>query len=265
MIARKSPDLSVVIVNYYSEDELAMCLRSLENSQEPVEVIVVDNGSQKQAIEQLLEVYPSLIWQSMGGNAGFAAACNAGARRAQSDKLLFLNPDTEVFSDSLGNLARALDSRAYSGAIMGCGIENPDGTTQLSCRSFPNWKTFLAGRFSLLTRLFPSNSWSVNYLMSEFNHSDTRQVDWVSGAALGIRKSSYERLGGFDESYFVYFEDVDLCKRASGLGIPAIYYPEARIQHLIGGSSQTAALRALAYKTQKYVDLLQAPPWKVLV
>lgn len=248
MIIQDAPELSVVIVNYFSEPELAGCLRSIENQQDPVEVVVVDNGSREQEKNSLLAAHPALVWHWMGGNAGFSAACNAGARRARSARLLFLNPDTIVYPGSLGSLVRALDSREYSGAILGGAMHNPDGSIQLSCRRFPNWKTFFAGRFSLLTRLFPSNSWSAGYLMSDIGHDRARRVDWVSGAALALHKNTYERLGGFDERFFVYFEDVDLCRRAAARGIPTCYFPEARIQHLIGGSSRGVPFRALAYR-----------------
>jgi hypothetical protein len=184
MIIQAKPELSVVIVNYFSERTLVECLRSVENQHQPVEVIVVDNGSQPHRRAGLAAAHPAVVWHSMGGNAGFSAACNSGASRARSRKLLFLNPDTRVAAGSLGALARALDSRQYSGAILGCAIYDGDGSVQLSCRRFPNWKTFFAGRFSLLTRLFPANSWSADYLMGSFDRQSARRVDWVSGAAL---------------------------------------------------------------------------------
>ena len=248
MIIQDKPKLSVVIVNYFSERSLVRCLRSIENQSDPIEVIVVDNGSQQRRWAGLLAAHPAVVWHSMGTNAGFSAACNAGASRARSRKLLFLNPDTRVLAGSLGALARALDSREYSGAILGCAVYNGDGSVQLSCRRFPNWKTFFAGRFSLLTRLFPANSWSAGYLMGDFDRQSVRRVDWVSGAALAMRKSTFERLGGFDERFFVYFEDVDLCHRAADMGIPTCYLPEARVEHVIGGSSRGVPYRALAYR-----------------
>lgn len=248
MIIQAKPELSVVIVNYFSERTLVECLRSVENQHQPVEVIVVDNGSQPHRRAGLAAAHPAVVWHSMGGNAGFSAACNSGASRARSRKLLFLNPDTRVAAGSLGTLARALDSRQYSGAILGCAIYDGDGSVQLSCRRFPNWKTFFAGRFSLLTRLFPANSWSADYLMGSFDRQSARRVDWVSGAALAMHKSTFERLGGFDERFFVYFEDVDLCRRAADMGIPTCYFPEARVEHIIGGSSRGVPYRALAYR-----------------
>lgn len=248
MIVRESPVLSVVVVNYFSEESLARCLRSIASDGEPVEVIVADNGSRAEARQALKAAHPELVWREMGGNAGFGAASNAGAALARSAKLVFLNPDTALAPGSLAALAQALDAGELAGAILGCAIVDPDGGVQLSCRRFPNWKTFLAGRFSLLTRLFPSNPWSTDYLMRDFDHRQVRPVDWVSGAAMAMRKATFERLGGFDERYFLYFEDVDLCRRAWQAGIPVVYFPEARVEHLIGGSSRKAPYRALAHR-----------------
>ncbi len=248
MIVRDSPVLSVIVVNYFSEENLARCLRSIAGASEPVEVIVADNGSAAGEQQALRANHPDLVWRPMGGNAGFGAASNTGAAHARSDKLLFLNPDTAVAPGSFGALAQALETPELADAILGCSIFDPDGAVQLSCRRFPSWKTFVSGRFSLLTRLFPSNGWSAEYLMWEFDHRQLRPVDWVSGAAMAMRKRTFDRLGGFDERYFLYFEDVDLCRRARREGIPVVYFPEARVEHLIGGSSRKAPFRALAHR-----------------
>jgi GT2 family glycosyltransferase len=248
MIVSDSPVLSVIVVNYFSEESLARCLRSIAGTGEPVEVIVADNGSHRERQQALRASHPALVWLAMGRNAGFGAASNAGAARAQSEKLLFLNPDTAVAPGSLAALAEALETRELAGAILGCSIFDPDGAVQLSCRRFPSWKTFVSGRFSLLTRLFPSNGWSADYLMRDFDHRERRPVDWVSGAAMAMRRQTFERLGGFDENYFLYFEDVDLCRRAWREAIPVVYFPEARVEHLIGASSRRTPYRALAHR-----------------
>ncbi|MCW5983189.1 MAG: glycosyltransferase family 2 protein [Bryobacteraceae bacterium] len=250
MIAQRTALLSIVTVNYFSEQKLARCLRSLEQQPEPVEVIVADNGSDPAQSSSIRSAYPSVAWRSMGRNCGFSAACNAGAQLAQSDKLLFLNPDTIVKPGALLALALALDSSEYANSILGCAIRDADGAMQLSCRRFPDWKTFVAGRFSLLTRLAPGNSWSSEYLMSDFDHQSIRAVDWVSGAAMAMSRRTFGRLGGFDERFFLYFEDVDICKRGAALGIGTYYFPDAEVEHLIGGSSERIPVRALTYRHQ---------------
>jgi|YNPMSStandDraft_1061717.scaffolds.fasta_scaffold08301_2 GT2 family glycosyltransferase len=264
MIVNEMPGLTVVVVNYFSEESLTRCLRSLAGQSEPVEVIVADNGSRPDRREALVRSHPALIWRAMGTNAGFAAASNVGARLARSDKLLFLNPDAVVVGDGLGALVRALDSAEYAGAILGCAIRDEDGSIQLSCRRFPTWRTFLASRHSLLTRLVPSNAWSTGYLMRDFDHRRIMRVDWVSGAAMAMRREIFERLCGFDESFFLYFEDVDLCRRAKALGIPVIYYPEVVVEHAIGGSSRRVPYRALAWRHRSmwtYYRRYHRRPW----
>lgn len=264
MIVSEAPSLSVVIVNYFSEQRLARCLRSIAGQSEPVEVIVADNGSRPELREALVGSHPELVWRSMGTNAGFGAASNAGARLARSGKLLFLNPDTAVVGDGLTALVRALDSPEYSGAILGCAIRDEDGSVQLSCRRFPSWRTFLAGRHSLLTRLAPSNAWSAEYLMRDFDHRAVRRVDWVSGAAMGVSRRTFERLDGFDESFFLYFEDVDLCRRARDAGVPVIYYPEVVVEHAVGESSRRVPYRALAWRHRSmwtYYRRYHGRPW----
>jgi len=248
MIVRDKPELSVIIVNYFSERKLLGCLRSLDAEREPVEVVVADNGSNSQNRASLVAAYPRVRWHSSGGNAGFAVASNIGAARAVSDKLLFLNPDTIVLPGTFSPLIRTLGSAGVGRCILGCSVLDEDGAPQLSCRRFPDWRTIVAGRFSLLTRLFPANSWSVRYLMRDFGHDSNRRVDWVSGAAMAMSRATFEELGGFDEIFFMYFEDVDLCRRAAELGIPTLYFPEARVEHQIGGSSREVPVRALTYR-----------------
>jgi GT2 family glycosyltransferase len=264
MIVSEAPSLSIIIVNYFSEEKLARCLRSIAGQGEPAEVIVADNGSRPELRETLLGSHPALVWRPMGRNAGFGSASNAGARLARSGKLLFLNPDTAVVGDGLAALVRALDSPEYSEAILGCAIRDEDGSVQLSCRRFPTWRAFLAGRHSLLTRLAPSNAWSAEYLMRDFDHRGVRRVDWVSGAAMAMSRRTFDRLGGFDEAFFLYFEDVDLCRRARDGGIPVIYYPEVVVEHTIGESSRRVPYRALAWRHWSmwtYYRRYHSRPW----
>src|SRR2546421_256364 len=120
--------------------------------------------------------------------------------------------------------------------IIGPKLLNRDGSLQYSCRSFPNMG---AGFFrnTPLGRLFPKNRFTQDYLMSDWDHSTVRDVDWVSGAALLIRREVLEQTGGFDEGFFMYCEDVDLCYRAHELGWRVVYYPDSVIYHMIGRSS----------------------------
>jgi GT2 family glycosyltransferase len=251
MIVATDAALSLIIVNYFSEVALAGCLRSIAEQAEEVEVVVVDNGSRPELRAPLQIAHPTLRWEAMPENLGFAAACNHGARLAASDGLLFLNPDTVVLPGSLSSLVRALASEVFSEAILGCRLLDRDGSVQPSCRRFPSWRTFVSGRQSLLTRCFPGNPWSSDYLMSDFDHRTLCRVDWVSGAALALTRRCFERLGGFDPTFFLYFEDVDMCRRASQLGMRTYYFPEALVEHhQVGASSGGRPRRALFYRHQ---------------
>jgi len=250
VIVTDHPAISVVIVNYHSEEALTRCLRSIDAQPARAEVVIADNGSTEENTARLKARYPAACWLPMGGNAGFGAACNAAARQAQGSKLLFLNPDSEVWPDALERLIAILDSPESGRRILGCRIYNPDGSAQLSCRRFPDWRTPFAARFSLITRLFPRNTWSRNYLMTDFDRATPTRADWVSGAAMGARRETFEELHGFDPAFFLYFEDVDLCRRGRERGIDTWYVPDVRVTHLIGGSSSQAPVRALWLRHQ---------------
>lgn len=248
MIVRDKAALSVIIVNYLSETVLKLCLSAIDSDPLPVEAIVVDNGSSGEARAGILQRFHSLRWIEMRNNAGFGKACNAGARLASTAKLLFLNPDTRLLPGSLSHLDRLLDTPEHSNAILGCAVYDEDGGIQLSCRRFPAWGAAIANRYSLITRLFPGNALSRTYLMTDKVHDRPSVVDWVSGAAMAMRASVFNRLNGFDEYYFLYCEDVDLCKRAIQSGILTRYCHEVKVVHAIGGSSRQMLIRALLYR-----------------
>lgn len=248
MITSARPELSIITVNYYSEDSLGRCLASLEADPLPVEVIVADNGSVAHSRQALEIRFPAVRWAAMGSNLGFGAASNAGARLASAPSLLFLNPDAELCGGNLAEVLDALHSPALAGSLVGLRILDPGGTTQLSCRRFPTWTAFLGNRGSLLTRFFPRNPLSRSYLMTDFEHLATRRVDWVSGAAFAVEARVFAQLSGFDERYFLYCEDIDLCKRAAARGIATWFHPAPSFRHLIGGSSRHCSLIALYHR-----------------
>lgn len=240
--------LSIVIVNYFSERVLNECLYSLSEVDTPIDVIVVDNGSDAPMRRDLEQRHSRARWISAGGNVGFGRACNAGARAASGRHLLFLNPDSTVEAGMAWRLVERLERADGAGLILGCRILNTDGSRQLSCRRFPTWKAAVANRYSVLTRLWPGNPWSREYLKSDSAPEAEGAVDWVSGAAMAMRRETFEWLGGFSDEYFMYMEDVDLCKRGKALGIETRYYPAATVRHAIGGSSRRAPARALGYR-----------------
>ena len=230
------PDCSVVIVNYHSEALLRACLESLPSSADPLslEVIVVDNSGTARA-SGVLDAWPDVRLIEAGGNVGFAHACNLGMANARGRHLLLLNPDTVAHPGAVATLSRHLDASPEAG-VVAARLLNPDGTLQYSCRRFPRPLSIFFGRYSLLTRLFPGNPVSSDYLYLDWDHVQVRPVDWASGACLMVRRDVFERVGGLDEGYFLFVEDMDWCRRIRDAGHEVVYVPEAEVTHRIGAS-----------------------------
>jgi N-acetylglucosaminyl-diphospho-decaprenol L-rhamnosyltransferase len=129
--------------------------------------------------------------------------------------------------------------------VLGPKLLGTDGSIQLSCRRFPGFTTALFGRYSLGTRLFPWNPLSRRYLMTDFDHGSIAEVDWVSGACMILPRRALDAIGLMDEGYFMYSEDVDLCRRAHRAGYKVVYFPEVAVLHHIGGSTATAPARSI--------------------
>ncbi len=239
-------DISIIIVSYNSCDHLRRCLASLVTHM-PVadrEIIVVDNDSRDGSAPMVASEFPSVFLMRMPRNLGFAAGANRGAREASGEAVVLLNPDSEIEADPFAPMLTYLREHPDAG-IVAPRLLNTDGSLQLSCRSFPSFSTALFNRYSLLTRLFPRNRYSKQYLLSGWQHDSVRTVDWVSGACLMVRRSLFEQIGLLDEGYFMYIEDVDLCQRVHRAGFEVIYLPQASVIHHIGQSSRTLAGRSI--------------------
>lgn len=233
------PPLSVVVVNRNTRDVLRACLVSLLPAIESqiAEIIVVDNGSSDGSPQMVTKEFPLVRLIALPSNVGFAIANNIGMREARGRYFLVLNSDTEIIGDAIRQIVEFMDSHPDVGAL-GPKLLNTDGTLQYSCRRFPSFRTALFHRYSLMTKLFPRNRFSSEYLMTDVGHDKTMDVDWVSGAALVVRREVFEKVGGFDEGFFMYAEDVDWCYRIKQAGWRVVYLPEAKILHHIGKSTR---------------------------
>jgi GT2 family glycosyltransferase len=239
-------ELSIVVVNYRTLDQLLVCLESLQADARDVrtEIVVVDNDSRDGCGEILKRRFPEARLIANTANLGYARAVNQGIRATRGEFVLVMNPDCEVRRGALEALIGYL--RANSGvAVAGPKILNPDGSIEFSARMFPDHFTFLFNRYSLLTRLFPGNPFSRRYLLTDWDHASVREVDWVSGACLLVRREAIERVGPMDEAFFMFNEDVDWCRRMKLAGWSVCYVPGAVVVHHIGASRRKVQSRVI--------------------
>jgi GT2 family glycosyltransferase len=233
--------LTVAIVSWNTRALLDRCLSSLREEIESssigpasVEVFVVDNRSQDGSADMVADKHSWVKLIRNDENRGFAAANNQVLSIARSPYILLLNPDTEIGLGTLGTLIDFLEQHQHAG-IVAPQLLNSDGSIQRSCRKFP---TFSAMSFELigLSRIFPGVAKFREYKMLDWNHDDERQVDQPEGACLLIRKAVLDEIGIFDESFFMLFEEVDLCYRAKEAGWEIWFTPRAKVVHHYGQS-----------------------------
>jgi len=240
--------LSVVIVNWNVKELLAKCLESIFQTSGGLglEVIVVDNASSDDSAGMLKRDFKNVILIENKQNIGFGAANNLGIKICKGEYILILNPDTEIIGEGLRKMVDFMDRNPNAGAV-GPRILNSDGSIQMTCaRNFPTLSTEFFWLTTLIRR-FPKNKVIGRYLMSFWDHEEKREVDCLSGASMMIRKSAAENLKYFDEDYFMYGDDVDLCYRIKKAGWKIWYLPEAEIIHYGGGSSKGIAETAAIY------------------
>ncbi len=263
--------LSVVIVNWNAKDYLRKCLQSLHRDPEgPSEVFVVDNGSSDGSVDIIKREFPSVKLIENEGNPGFGTANNQALKKCAGELVLILNPDTEVLGGSLKTMTDFFKQNPRAGAV-GAKLLNVDGSIQLTCaRNFP---TLLTEFFWLTTlvRRFPKSRIVGHYLMSYWDHGGKREVNCLSGACIMARMDLLQKLNLFDEDYFMYGEDVDLCYRIKEAGWQIWYLPEAEIIHYGGGSSEKIAEAAAIYDRiairmffRKHRGILSAAVYRIM-
>lgn len=235
--------LSVVIVNWNAGEYLPRCLSSIFKEDLNTEVILVDNASIDGSQREAKRLFPQIKLLQMGENRGYSAGCNAGIKASNGEFILILNPDTVVLPGAFSQLIRFAKEHPEAG-IIGPQLIGFDGKIQMSCRRFPSYETGLF-RGTFLERLIPKSRTLSRYLMSGWDHSSPRCVDWVSGAAMLLRRDFLYEAGIFDETFYMYCEDVDMGMRAKEFGWKVMYCPYARILHRIGGSSDKKVIPML--------------------
>ena len=234
---------TIVIVGYRAYPELRQCLTSLARHEPDIDVVVIDHSSDPHEGAALSSSFPWVVYRPTDRNPGFAAGVNAAAREARGH-LLLLNPDCELTMPIAAPLLGILDAEPGAGIVGGL-VREADGTVQASARRFPDATTGLAGRTSWLSRALPDNPLTRRNLTTAPD-AGVRQVDWVSGALMLVRRDTFDALGGFDERFFLYWEDADFCKRAAMAGWSTWYAPVAEVVHRTARASRHAPIRSLA-------------------
>ena len=230
--------VDVVVVAYNSRDKLRGCLEPLIGHAW-IHPIVVDNASPDHSFEAVAEVQGVELLR-MERNGGFSYGCNAGWRAGSSSYVLFLNPDAVIRPGDLASLAGVLDANDRIG-IVGPSILHEDGTMDYSIRRFPSVRsTFAQALF--LHRLLPRLAWTDEIDRDPRSYDGTQTVDWLSGACLLVRRRVLVQIDGFDEGFFLYAEDIDLCRRTRDAGFEVVYTADARCTHIGGASHPRAAL-----------------------
>jgi N-acetylglucosaminyl-diphospho-decaprenol L-rhamnosyltransferase len=254
------PDLSIVLVNWNVRDLLRRCLQSIEEEPGTLptrEIIVVDCASSDGSTDMVRREFPGVRLIASPDNLGYARGSNAGAAQATGRYLMIMNPDTEVVQGGLMTLVRYMDEHPNVGAA-GPQLRYADGSLQSSRRRFPTLATAF-WESTLLHQWFPDNRFARWYHVAEQPPAavppcgDVAQaVDWLVGAVLLIRRDAWERVGPLDEGYFMYFEELDWCRRCRAAGWEIHYVPQAQVVHHEGKSSeQVVAARTIRFQRSK--------------
>ena len=243
-------DLSIVIVNWNVRDLLRRCLESIFASRLPgLEAIVVDNASSDGSLDMLRTEFSRVTLIANADNRGFPAGNNQGLAAARGRFVMALNPDTEIVGGALRRVIAYLDAHPEVGAL-GPQLLNPDGSVQSSRRRFPTFATALF-ESTWLQGIAP-RSVLRRYTMDDVPDDTVHQVDWVTGACIAVRREVLEKVGGFDEGFFMYSEELDWCRRIRAAGWKIVYLPEAKVIHHVGQSSEQAvAARHIHFQTSK--------------
>jgi GT2 family glycosyltransferase len=243
--------LSIIILNWNDKKVIADCLRSIYKGTNALdfEVIVSDNGSTDTSVEMIHREFPQTRVIENGANLRFAKGNNAAIAASRGEYVLILNPDTIIHRGSLEKFVTFADQHPEAGAF-GCRVLNPDGSYQESGRPFPTLRGDWIAAF-FLRPLAHLSSWFIADRYIGWNGDTVRTVDWQSGCCLLVRSQLLTQIGGFDEQFFYYYEDVDLCFRVWKAGYPILFTPDATIVHL--GGQSTKERMPLGFELDKYV------------
>lgn len=231
-------DISVIIVNYNSGALTQACIESLQRQRDirPIEIIVIDNCSNDDSVAFLRSDFPEIIVIANKENRGLAAGVNQGIRAANGDFLLLLNPDIILLDNAVNKLRKYLVDHPKVG-VVGGKLLSPNGELQDSAFRFYRPLTVLYRRTWLGSTLAGRREVG-RFLMNDYDHQRARTVGWLMGSCYLLNRKAVEEVGGMDERFFLYFEDVDWCRRFWEKGWQVVYVPDAEFSHFHQRSSQ---------------------------
>lgn len=253
--------LSIIVTNYKTPDLLKLCLESIKIAGVNLdyEIIVVDSEAEDETQEMINENFKDqrTDYIAFRKNKGYAKLVNAGLVKARGEYILVLNADLILFGDSLRKMIDFMQSDAKIG-MLGPQLLNFNGSVQDSYFRFYRPLTILYRR-TFLGRTKSGKTDLERFLMKDYNHNSVLDVDWLLGAALLVKASALKQVGPMDERFFLYFEDVDWCRRFHEAGWRVIYYPEAKIHHYHGRTSKkSGGISDIFFNKYTWIHLVSA-------
>ncbi|MGB9700341.1 MAG: glycosyltransferase family 2 protein [Thermodesulfobacteriota bacterium] len=247
--------LSIIIVNYNNFGQVLSCLKSIGQFLLNInhEIIIIDNKSKNKLDNYIIKDFDECIILKNNRNIGFARAVNQGFKKAKGRIILILNPDVKIIPGSVEKAINFLETNSDVGILLPK-LLNVDGTLQYSCRRFYTLPVLMFRR-SPLNKFRPISRMIERHLMMDVSHDTVMEVDWGLGACMFIRRSVINGGQIFDERFFLYFEDVDLCFRMKQKGFKVIYFPEAVMIHAHMRQSARSFLNRA--KWEHFISLLK--------
>ena len=226
-------DIAIIMVSHNDLDP--ECLRSIQReidtTKQQVKLVVVDNASSDYRANEFVHQYvKDAIIILRNGDFGFGSSCNSGANEIEASYYFFLNPDTVLIEPNTLDRLYNFSQQYLKAGILGPKILYPDESLQETCRRFPIWLMPILQRTFLKNTRF-GRVYADKFLLHDYDHKDLQMVDWVQGSAMFIPGSLWKELSGFDKRFWMYFEDIDLCRRSWEKGRPVYYLPDIIIQH----------------------------------
>jgi N-acetylglucosaminyl-diphospho-decaprenol L-rhamnosyltransferase len=239
---RRVPRVSVIVVSWNTRDLLRRCLQSVLSSPLVTEAFVVDNASNDGSTEMVRIELPEVTLIANETNLGFGRANNLALSRARGEYVLLINPDAHIEGSALERLVASLE-RNPRAAMVGPLVLDADGSIQSTRRRFPTTASLFVESTPLQQLLSPSHRILRDYYVLDRSDQVAQESDWLVGACLLVRRTALEQVRGFDERFFMYFEETDWCRRFKQAGWSVIFEPEAHARHLGGQSSEQVPTR----------------------